>query len=55
MPELELIVAGAMLVSLIFYALLGGADFGGGIWDLFSIGPRAQRQREVIAKAIGPI
>lgn len=55
MPELELIVAGAMLVALIFYALLGGADFGGGIWDLFSFGPRAQRQRDVIAKAIGPI
>lgn len=55
MPDLELLVAGAMLVALIFYALLGGADFGGGIWDLLSFGPRAPRQREIIAKAIGPI
>jgi cytochrome d ubiquinol oxidase subunit II len=42
-------------VALIAYALLGGADFGGGIWDLFARGPRAERQRETIASAIGPI
>ena len=26
-------------LSLITYAVLGGADFGAGIWDLFSLGP----------------
>src|SRR5215213_2999810 len=31
--SLEMIVAGAMIVSLMFYALLGGADYGGGVWD----------------------
>src|SRR5258706_3762736 len=34
---------------------MGGADFGGGIWNLLAFGPRAQRQREAIADAIAPI
>lgn len=55
MPSLELIVAGVMLVALIFYALLAGADFGGGVWDLLAAGPRASQQRALIAGAIGPI
>src|ERR1035437_6867884 len=44
-----------MLLSLLLYALSGGADFGGGIWDLLATGPRAARQRQAIAQAIGPI
>ena len=52
---LELIVAICILVSLILYALMGGADFGGGMWDLLAVGPRAARQRQAIAEAIGPI
>src|SRR5436189_596280 len=52
---LELIVAFFILASLIVYALMGGADFGGGIWNLLAFGPRAKRQREAIAEAIGPI
>ena len=27
-------------LSLIAYAVLGGADFGGGIWDFFAFGRR---------------
>ena len=52
---LETIVAGIMLVSLIFYALLAGADYGGGVWDLFAFGTRAKQRRELIAKAISPV
>lgn len=52
---LEVTVATFTLFSLILYALTGGADFGGGMWDLLASGPRAARQREVIAEAIGPI
>src|SRR2546425_846561 len=52
---LELIVAFFILSSLIIYALMGGADFGGGIWNLLAFGLRARRQREAIAEAIGPI
>lgn len=55
MPSLEIILAGSMVVSLTIYALTGGADYGGGVWDLFAWGPRAKAQRELIAKAIGPI
>jgi len=52
---LELTVAICILFSLILYALMGGADFGGGMWDLLAAGPRAPRQRHAIAAAIGPI
>jgi cytochrome d ubiquinol oxidase subunit II len=52
---LEVIVAGVMVASLVLYALLGGADYGGGVWDLFAFGPRARRQRELIAEAISPV
>lgn len=57
MPELSLpvLLAGAILVSLNAYALLGGADFGGGVWDLLASGPRRDRQRALVAEAIGPI
>ncbi|HLM25287.1 MAG TPA: cytochrome d ubiquinol oxidase subunit II [Pyrinomonadaceae bacterium] len=52
---LETIVAGVMIASLVLYALLGGADYGGGVWDLFAFGPRARRQQELIANAISPV
>ena len=52
---LDNIIAGAMIASLILYALLGGADYGGGVWDLFAFGRRAPEQRTLIAKAIGPV
>ena len=52
---LETIIAVVTLASLILYALMGGADFGGGLWDLFARGPRAGRQRKIIADAIAPI
>src|SRR5438552_14820901 len=52
---LEIIVAFFILASLIVYALMGGADFGGGIWNLLAFGSRGKRQREAIADAIAPI
>ena len=55
MPSLPSLLAGAMLGSLVIYALLGGADIGGGIWDLLARGPRAGDQRRLIAHAIGPV
>ena len=44
-----------ILVALTAYVLLGGADFGGGVWDLLAVGPARGRQRALIADAIGPI
>jgi cytochrome d ubiquinol oxidase subunit II len=51
----ELLLAIVIVGSLIFYVLLGGADYGGGIWDLFSWGEDGQRQRDLIAHAITPV
>jgi cytochrome bd ubiquinol oxidase subunit II len=49
------LVAGCALAALTAYVLLGGADFGGGVWDLLASGPRKRRQRALVAEAIGPI
>ena len=42
-------------LSLTAYALLAGADFGGGVWDIFASGPRKQAQRRAVARAMGPV
>jgi cytochrome d ubiquinol oxidase subunit II len=52
---LETIIAGVMVASLVLYALLGGADYGGGVWDLFAFRSRARTQRALIAEAISPV
>jgi cytochrome d ubiquinol oxidase subunit II len=44
-----------MLAALVLYAVLGGADFGGGVWDLFAAGPRARAQRALIGHALAPV
>lgn len=49
------VLAGVILVALNAYVLLGGADFGGGVWDLLARGPRKTSQRELIEHAIGPV
>ena len=55
MLNLEILIAGVMLISLIIYMLTGGADFGGGVWDLFATGSRAKTQRNLITNALAPI
>ncbi|HEX7978671.1 MAG TPA: cytochrome d ubiquinol oxidase subunit II [Gemmatimonadaceae bacterium] len=52
LPE---ILAAAIVLALNAYVLTGGADFGGGVWDLLARGPRRGAQRELIASQIGPI
>ena len=52
---LALACAAAMLGALVVYALLGGADFGGGVWDLLASGPRRHEQRALVERAIGPV
>ncbi len=49
------LVYGLMGIALGAYLLTGGADFGGGVWDLFARGPTAEQQRKAIAHAIAPI
>ncbi|WIG60751.1 MAG: Cytochrome d ubiquinol oxidase subunit II [Ktedonobacterales bacterium] len=57
MSQLTLATLAALLgwIALIAYAVLGGADFGGGIWDLFARGRTAARERSAIAGAMGPV
>ncbi len=43
------------LGALVLYAVFGGADFGGGVWDLLASGPRRDAQRTAITDAIGPV
>lgn len=51
----EVILGGAIMISLTLYVLMGGADYGGGVWDLLAFGPRRDQQKELIAEAIAPI
>src|SRR4029434_5430340 len=51
----ELIVAGFLFAALIFYAVTGDADYGGGMWDLLATGPRAGAEIAAVERAIGPI
>lgn len=55
MLNLEFILAGALVMSLTFYVLTAGADFGAGVWSLLAQGPRAADQRKAIRDAIAPI
>jgi cytochrome bd ubiquinol oxidase subunit II len=52
LPE---IVGAVMMIALNAYVLMGGADFGGGIWDLLAGGPRREAQRALIRDSIAPI
>lgn len=41
--------------GLIAYAVLGGADFGAGVWALFVRGQQAEKHRDFINHALGPV
>ncbi|MFI5301641.1 MAG: cytochrome d ubiquinol oxidase subunit II [Polyangiales bacterium] len=49
------LAAATIAIVLALYAVFGGADFGGGIWDALAFGPRRARQRAAIAHAMGPV
>ncbi len=53
--DLEVAILLAIGLGLTLYILFGGADFGGGVWDLFARGPAHERERALIADAIGPV
>ena len=55
MPTLTFLLGLVMAAALTAYALLGGADYGGGVWDFLAAGSSAPRQRATIARAIGPV
>lgn len=48
--------AAILLVGATFYALFGGADFGGGFWDLVAGGAeRGERPRATIQRSLTPV
>jgi cytochrome bd ubiquinol oxidase subunit II len=54
--SLATVVAAAMFVGVIAYALLGGADFGSGFYDLTAGGgERGAELRTLIDRSIGPV
>lgn len=49
-------VGAILLTSIALYAVLGGADFGGGLWDLLAGSTRAgRRPRGLIEQSITPV
>jgi cytochrome bd ubiquinol oxidase subunit II len=52
---LAILLGGVGMAAVMAYAVLAGADFGGGVWDLFATGPRAEQQRAAIGRAMGPV
>ena len=45
-----------LIIALSAYAVLGGADFGAGFWDLTAGGPlRGARMRGLIKRSMGPV
>jgi cytochrome d ubiquinol oxidase subunit II len=54
-PE-DIAVAVILFLVIAAYALFGGADFGGGIWDLLAGGPRrGAAARDLIDESITPV
>ena len=50
------VVGGILLAGLTLYAALGGADFGGGLWDLLAGGyQRGRAARQLIDATITPV
>src|SRR5436309_1355294 len=55
MISLPYILLSILWLSLIAYAVFGGADFGTGVWDMLAFGSDAQEQRDLIDQALGPV
>lgn len=51
----ELLLALVMTAGVILYALLGGADFGAGVWELTTALQPERKERALLYRAIGPV
>jgi len=49
------VVIGFLVISLLFYCVLGGADFGAGALELFIPKKNRKRHEELVNKAMGPV
>jgi len=52
---LEVMILVSIGAGLTLYVVFGGADFGGGVWDALARGESHERERGLIAEAIGPV
>ena len=52
---MEYVVIAYLFLSILLYVVLGGADFGAGIIELFTSEKNKDRTRETLYRAIGPI
>ncbi len=52
---LPYILLSILWIALILYTVLGGADFGAGILELFATGPTEARQDALIEQALDPV
>jgi len=50
----ELIILCIMVAALCLYAVLGGADFGVGVWEFITALQSDSKQRQVIQEAMVP-
>lgn len=53
--SVALVTLALVWAGFIAYVVLGGADFGTGVWDLLASGPTAQRQHQFISRVLGPV
>jgi cytochrome d ubiquinol oxidase subunit II len=51
----ELIVLLVMMIALTLYALLGGADFGAGVWEFNTALQATEKEQRLIYGAMGPV
>lgn len=52
---MEYVVIAYLFLSILLYVVLGGADFGAGIIELFTSAKNKDRTRDTLYRAIGPI
>src|SRR5437899_2300157 len=52
---IETIMLVAIGIGITLYAVLGGADFGAGVWQFNTALRASERERDLIYRAIGPV
>src|SRR4029077_11343944 len=52
---IELVVVCLVGLGITLYAVLGGADFGAGVWEFNTALQASERERALIYRAIGPV
>ena len=51
----ETIILGILLIAVTLYAVLGGADFGAGVWEFNTALQATEKERAHIYRAVGPV